>query len=328
MRLVEGSPRIVAAPDSDPTTGQVVWSKAKSAWLGCMTLATLTFAPVTFGFAELTLFITTAALTLCAGHSVGMHRRLIHNSFECPRWLEYVLIYLGVLVGMAGPFGMIRQHDIRDWAQRQTACHSYLRHGQGIVEDYFWQCHCDLQLEHAPRLAFEKRLAVDQFYLWMERTWMLQQAPIALLFYLWGGWSFVIWGVAARVAVCVTGHWLIGYFAHHEDRQATRNITWTVRNAAVQGRDVPVAGLISMGESWHNNHHAFPGSAKIGLLSGQPDPGWWFIKVLETLGLAWNIVTPDKLPVREELARLNEQGTGWSICRFRRRMWQDWFGIA
>ena len=46
--------------------------------------------------------------------------------------------------------------------------------------------------------------------------------------------------------------------------------------------------LISMGESWHNNHHAFPGSAKMGLFPGQIDLGWWLIKTFETIGLATN----------------------------------------
>ena len=65
--------------------------------------------------------------------------------------------------------------------------------------------------------------------------------------------------------------------------------------------DIDLAGLISMGESWHNNHHAFPGSAKLGLFPGQADPGWWLIKSFEALGLARDIKLPRDLPAREEL---------------------------
>jgi fatty-acid desaturase len=72
----------------------------------------------------------------------------------------------------------------------------------------------------------------------------------------------------------------------------------------VQGYNVAVAGFISMGESWHNNHHAFPGSAKLGLFPGEVDPGWWLIKVFEALGLATKIKLPDDLPVRAEVRRL------------------------
>ena len=65
-----------------------------------------------------------------------------------------------------------------------------------------------------------------------------------------------------------------------------------------------------MGEGWHNNHHAFPGSARIGLYRGQVDPGWLFIQALASLGLAWDIRTPDQLGPRPELRALVEQGPG------------------
>jgi stearoyl-CoA desaturase (Delta-9 desaturase) len=58
--------------------------------------------------------------------------------------------------------------------------------------------------------------------------------------------------------------WLVGQFAHRQGGQS-----WIVEGAAAQGYNVKMAGLISMGESWHNNHHAFPGSAKLGLFPGK-----------------------------------------------------------
>lgn len=326
--LVNGSERIEFDEQSDPARGEVSWRPGKSLWITAMTLIGVIGAPLTFSWSALAIFLVLTGVTLCAGHSVGMHRRLIHNSFECPLWLEYLLVWLGVLVGMAGPFGMTRQHDLRDWAQRQNKCHDYLCHRRGILRDYFWQLHCDIDLENPPRFRPEARIANDQVYMWMERTWMWQQAPLALLLFVLGGWSFVIWGVALRVAVSVIGHWLVGYFAHHEFREGNDRMSWRVLGASVQGRDVPVAGLISMGESWHNNHHAFPGSAKIGLLPDQPDPGWNFIQILEKLGLAWNIRLPETMPERLALIRLGGKGTGWCVCRMRRRIWAAVFGAA
>jgi stearoyl-CoA desaturase (delta-9 desaturase) len=128
---------------------------------------------------------------------------------------------------------------------------------------------------------------------------MLQQLPWAVLCFAIGGWSWLVWGICVRVSVCVSGHWLIGHFAHREGGQS-----FIVEGAAAQGYNVAAAGLISMGESWHNNHHAYPGSAKLGLFPGQVDPGWWLIKTFEAMGLAWNIVTPDLLPYRKALRRL------------------------
>lgn len=83
-------------------------------------------------------------------------------------------------------------------------------------------------------------------------------------------------------------------------------MTWEVRGAGVQGRNVPIAALFSMGESWHNNHHAFPGSARLGLLRGEWDPGWWLIRALQCCGLVGSINTPETLPPRAALHRLEQ----------------------
>lgn len=294
-----GSDRIISADDVDACRGQVRWRASKSIWIGTMTAVGLVGGLVAHEFSAMLVFALGSALTLCAGHSVGMHRRLIHNSFECPLWLEYLCVYLGVLVGMAGPIGMIHQHDLRDWAQRRPRCHDYLRHGQNFWMDAWWQLHCELQLECGPKLRLEERIQHSRFYRWLERTWMWQQLPWTLLFFYIGGWSWVCWGICLRIAVCVTGHWLVGHFAH---RRGPMN--WKVEGAGVQGHDVPIAAWVSMGESWHNNHHAYPGSARLGLLSGQADPGWWLIKVFERCGLAWSIKTPGNLAPRPALRRL------------------------
>ena len=299
MQLVPGSERIVAHSDADPVKGIVRWSPAKSIWIGSMTAAALLLGPFFFTWDAFVLFLGTCAVTLCAGHSVGMHRRLIHNSFQCPLWLEHLFVYFGVLVGMAGPIGMTRLHDMRDWAQRQPACHPFFSHEGGFWRDGWRQLHCELHLERPPEFRLERRVAQDRVHAWMERHWMAQQLPWAVLFFALGGMPWLVWGICVRVSVCVTGHWLVGHFAHRHGHQS-----WIVEGACVQGYDVRIAGLISMGESWHNNHHAFPGSAKLGLEPGQVDPGWWLICTLRRLGLASNIVLPEQLPHRSALRRV------------------------
>jgi len=306
MKLVSGSERMFADDRTDPIDGNVRWAPAKSLWIGSMTLAAIGLGPLLFSWDALLLFIATSAVTLCFGHSVGMHRRLIHSSFACPLWLEHLCVYLGTLVGMAGPIGMVRIHDFRDWAQRQPACHDYSCHRAGFWHDAWWQLHCRLVLAHPPAFRLEPRLANDRFYAFVERTWMLQQVPWAALFFAIGGWSWVVWGICVRISACVTGHWLVGHFAHRQGGQS-----FVIDGAAGQGYNVACAGLISMGESWHNNHHAFPGSARMGLFPGQIDLGWWLIKTFESLGLATDIKTPADLPFRPELRRLPDADGRW-----------------
>lgn len=287
------SPRMYDDDGTDAVRGTVDWQPSKSLWIGTMTVIALVAGPLTASPDAVLLFLVTTAVTICLGHSLGMHRRLIHRAYKCPLWLERLFVYLGTLVGMAGPFGMIRQHDIRDWAQRKPACHPYLAHRSPMLQDGFWQLHCELVLTRPPELVVEPDVANDPFYVWLERTWQWQQLPWAILFFLLGGWSWVVWGIAARIAASVTGHWLVGYFAHNEGGRS-----WHVEGAGVQGYNVPYCGLITMGEAWHNNHHAFPRSARLGLRPGETDPGWWVLQVLKRFDLVWQIETPETLPAR------------------------------
>ncbi|WP_225444435.1 acyl-CoA desaturase [Pseudomarimonas arenosa] len=261
-----------------------------------MTGAAVVGGVLTISLPAVLLFACSTAGVLLLGHSLGSHRKLIHNSFQCPRWLEYTLVYCGVQVGLAGPLGLLRQHDLRDYAQRLPECHDFLRHGQTIRRDCWWQLNCELRLRKPPAIEIEPRIANDAFYRFLERTWMLQQLPWAVLLFVWGDWAFVVWGVCARVAACVFGHWLIGYFAHNHGE-----MNFEVQGAAVQGRNIRLMSLITMGECWHNNHHAFPGSARLGLADDEWDPGWWVLCGLNRLGLVNELRQPADLPERAEL---------------------------
>ena len=281
---------------SDPLDGRVVWDPARSLWNGGMLAATLILGPIYVSVGAFVVFVVLLEVTMLAGHSVGFHRRLIHRSFECPKWLEYLLVWAGTLVGMQGPLWMIHSHDTRDWGQRQRECHPYLRHGQGRWKDAWWSLHCRLELRHPPGFDPGPGIADDRFHRFLQRTWMLHQVPLALLLFAIGGVPWVVWGICVRVTVGVTMHWFVGYICHSHGPQS-----WVVNNGAVQAHNVPWAALFSMGESWHNNHHAFPASARHGLYPGQIDLGFGFIRWLERCGMAWNVQVPELLPRRAGL---------------------------
>lgn len=283
---------LIETPGCDTVAGRVVWDPLHSIWNGSMLAVTVIAGPLTVSPGAAVVFVLTTGATLLLGHSIGFHRRMIHGSFECPLWLEHILVWIGTLVGMSGPFWMIRAHDLRDWAQRQPDCHDYLSNRRPMLVDAVWQMHGRLVLERPP--AFEYgRIGRDRFYRFLERTWMLQQVPIAAALYLMGGWGFVVWGVCARISASVIGHWFVGHLAHRRGPQ-----TWLVKEAGVQAHDVPWAAIPTMGEAWHNNHHAYPGSARIGLYPGQSDWGWRVIQMLDRVGLVWNVRTPETMGER------------------------------
>lgn len=299
---MEGAPAGLAthrvwAPRPDAVRiGTVHLAPVKALWFLGMASAAVTGGVLTFSVRAVCVFAVITAAVLLFGHSLGSHRKLCHDSYQCPKWLEYLLVYCGVQVGLAGPLGLLRQHELRDYAQRIPGCHAYLRHGRSMWVDAAWQLLCELRLKDAPLVRIEPHLGNDRFYQLLERTWMAQQIPPALLLYALGGWAFIWWGVCARVTAGVFGHWLIGYFAHNHGA-----IEREVRGAAVQGRNVRFASLLTMGESWHNNHHAYPGSARLGLKPGEWDPGWWMLQGFERLGLVWDLRLPADLPARPEL---------------------------
>ena len=279
--------------------GCVVWDAAQSLWLIVMTAGALAGVGANLSWPCIVVFAASTGAVLLLGHSVGMHRCLIHGSFLCPRWLERTLVYCGVLTGIAGPIGLLRTHDLRDLAQRQPSCHDYFAHRRAWWLDAIWQLHCRLELRRPPHIPVSTRIAHDPVYCHLERTWRWHQLPWALVLFACGGWTWVAWGVCARVVACNVGHWAVGHLAH---RRGSRS--YEVVGAAVQGYNVRFCALITMGESWHNNHHAFPGSARLGLERGQWDPGWWLIKLLAAAGWAWGLRTPADLPVRAEVSRL------------------------
>ena len=114
MTQLESTDRFFVDPTTSATDGMIRWSPAKGIWL---------FSHITLGalgvalfpqLDALLVFLALTALTIRATHCDGMHRLLIHRSFETPPFVEYVLAWLGTLVGMAGPIGMIKTHDLRD----------------------------------------------------------------------------------------------------------------------------------------------------------------------------------------------------------------------
>jgi fatty-acid desaturase len=281
---------------ANPVDGRPVIDAPKAAWNGAMLAITVVLGPLSFNWGAFALFVALSYVTLLVGHSVGMHRMMIHRTFRCRKPVERLLIYVGVLVGLSGPFGVIRIHDTRDWAQRQPRCHDFFAHRRPLWLDLFWNLACRFEFEQPPRLTIEPNLADDPWYRFFERTWRLHQLLLAVALYLVGGWSWVVWGVAVRIIASSAGHWTVTYFCHNPG--AGR---WRVRGACVQAANLPGLGFITHGECWHNNHHAFPESARIGLEPGQTDPGWWLIRTLQRLGLAFEVGVPRADASRDDL---------------------------
>jgi sn-2 palmitoyl-lipid 9-desaturase len=219
------------------------------------------------------------------GICLGYHRLLTHRSFQVPKFVEYVITLIGAFALQGGPIFWVAGHRIHHLHTEDVDKDPYsARRG-------FWWSHM-LWLFY-PRSEFFNResynrfapdLTREPFYRWLDRSFLLLQIPLGVVLYLLGGWSFVIYGVFVRAVLLWHSTWLINSATHitgyrsFDSEDNSRNLWW--------------AALLTYGEGWHNNHHAYPNVAKAGWKWWEIDMTWWAIQVLRMTGLARRVVLP------------------------------------
>jgi sn-2 palmitoyl-lipid 9-desaturase len=243
-------------------------------------------APWFFSWSALGTMVSLHWLFGSIGICLGYHRLLTHRSFQVPKWLEYSIAVLGALAMQGGPVfwvGGHRQHHLHteDWDKDPYS-----------AKRGFWWSHM-LWIFYPTQESFDPNiyrrwapdLAKDAFYRWLDKYFLALQIPVALLLYAIGDWSFVIYGVFLRAVILWHTTWLInsashitGYRTFKETGDNSRNLWWTA--------------ILTYGEGWHNNHHAYPNVAPAGRTWWEVDPTWWVIQGLQKLGLAKKVVMP------------------------------------
>lgn len=242
-------------------------------------------APWFFSWSALGIMLFLHWLFGSIGICLGYHRLLTHRSFQVPKFLEYGIALIGALALQGGPIFWVAGHRMHHLHTEDNEKDPYsARRG-------FWWSHM-LWLFYPKSEFFNydnyKRFAPDlerdPFYRWLNRYFLLLQLPLGLLLYLWGGWSFVVWGMFVRSVLLWHSTWLInsathlrGYRSFNSDDNS-RNLWW--------------AALLTYGEGWHNNHHAHPNVAKAGWKWWELDTTWWVIQTLRSLRLAHRVVMP------------------------------------
>jgi stearoyl-CoA desaturase (Delta-9 desaturase) len=212
------------------------------------------------------------------GVTVGFHR-LTHRSFETSRGMRAALAILGS-AAVEGPVipwvaGHRKHHTFSDGEGDPHSPH--VGHGGGLrgALRALLHAHLGWLFVHTHRASM-RRYAPD-----------LLAASFGLGVALGGrvgaGLTALLWGGGVRTFLVHHVTYSINSLRHTFGRRAfdtddhSRNLAWLA--------------LPALGESWHNNHHAFPTSAVHGLGRRQPDPSAWVITGLERLGLVWNVVS-------------------------------------
>lgn len=245
-------------------------------------------------------------LTGC-GITVGFHRLFTHRSFKAAGWVKALFLICGCMAAQGATISWVALHRRHhEFSDKPGDPHSPNLRGSGfrnrvcglIHSHYSWMARHEYPniLHYAPDMIRDKPLIkLDSYYTY----WVLLgiALPAAIGGAIHGTWIGILngalWGGAVRLFILGNTIWMINSVLHSfgSRRFATREYS---RNSAA-------LSLITLGESWHNNHHAFPASASFGLSWYRPDPGYWLINVLKLFGLAWDVYKPTQEKVRSQL---------------------------
>ncbi|MEO7675107.1 MAG: fatty acid desaturase [Pyrinomonadaceae bacterium] len=215
------------------------------------------------------------------GVGLGWHRLLTHRSFKAPKWLEYVLTTFATMSVQDSPDKWVATHRMHHaFVETEKDPHS-TRLG-------FWWAQIGWVLwgtaqdhDRATLQRYVPDLLKDKGQVLISRYYYVPIIVSAFILFAIGGWTMVVWGVFARVVVGWHTTWFVNSLSHiygsrpHDTTDDSTN-NWFV-------------ALLTFGEGWHNNHHAFPTSARHGLKWYQFDMNWIAIRLLEKLGLATDI---------------------------------------
>ncbi|MBA3772255.1 MAG: fatty acid desaturase [Ramlibacter sp.] len=247
------------------------------------------------------------------GIAMGFHRLFSHRAFVAPAGLRVALAIAGSVTAQGSVTHWVSNHRRHHAFTDQVGdVHSPYRKGQSIFSAWqgFWHAQLNWIYTHriSNPLVFGKDMLrdralqrVSQLYsLWLVLG-ILAPALIVFAFEgtlrgfldgaLWGGGVRIFFGIMLPSAVNSFGH--MWGRRPYETADQSRNVAWLA--------------WLTLGEGWHNNHHAFPASARAGIRWWQFDPVWWLILALERLRVVSDVRRPQAVH-RGPLAREGKSG--------------------
>ncbi len=233
----------------------------------------------------------------CVGITVGFHRLLTHRAFQTYPSVRYTLAVLGTLAVEGSAIKWVTDHrKHHDFADEAGDPHTPHGGGPGVAgaAKGLWHAHVGwlfTTVGQADRRRYGADLLKDRGIRVidaLEKPLILASLAIPFLLglaikgSLTGALLTLVWGGLLRIFLLHHATFSINSICHFFGRRRfatddeSTNVGWL--------------SLLTFGESWHNNHHAFPTSAFHGLRRREFDPGGLFIRGLERLGLAWDVV--------------------------------------
>jgi fatty-acid desaturase len=250
-------------------------------------MALFAFFPFAFSWSAVAVMFFLYWVTASLGICLGYHRFLTHRGFTAPKWVAYTIVFFGTLACQNGPIKWVGQHRMHH-AGSDTIDDPH------SAEKGFWWSHITWMIFTHSKFDDKKKLndytkdfSNDKYYQFLDKYFIHIQVAFGLILLAIGGLPWVVWGIFVRLAVVYHSTWFVNSAAH-----TFGYVTFPLKD------DLACwwVGLLAWGEGWHNNHHAFPKSARHGLRPWEIDMTWWALCFLEKLGLAKNIKVAQLIP--------------------------------
>lgn len=227
------------------------------------------------------------------GIGLGYHRLLTHKGFKTPRWLMRFLATCGTLALQSGPVMWVTTHRLHHaFTDTDRDPHSPRN---GVIWSHIgWIFRGTAQVQ--PETVVQKYspdLIKDKYLVFIDKYYWATTVVVAGVLFAIGGWTMVLSGIFLRTVMGWHFTWMVNSATH----------LWGYRRFETRddSRNNILVAAVTFGEGWHNNHHAYPRSAKHGLTWKEFDVNWLQLRVLEKLGLisdvyAYDLATQSETP--------------------------------
>jgi fatty-acid desaturase len=286
-----------------PAPQKIAWGPLL--WIGALHVgALLAFVPAYFTWQALGVCFLLHWLTGGIGICMTYHRLLTHRSFATrPKSLEYVLTAIGCCASEGGPIGWVADHRRHHaHSDEEDDVHSPNR-GFGWAHMFWWMTP-DITSDHTPEYyqRWAPDLYKDPVLRLLDKYFILFPILMGVGLYAIGGMPWLVWGGFVRSIFVLHTTWLVNSATHiwgyrtHDTRDHSTNLWWVA--------------VLTYGEGWHNNHHAFQTSARHGLRWWEVDPTYMAIRFMSYFGITYAIKMP-KIARNSpgKPAALDEQGS-------------------
>lgn len=242
-------------------------------------------APFFFHWSAVAAGAVLFAIAGCLGITMCYHRYLAHASFKTSRAMRFLMLLAATLSFFGGPIDWVGHH-------RRHHAHTDEPRDPHTPREGFWWAHFEwffVAHPFAPE-RYARDLQRDKMCVFFERFWFIPAAGSLVLIFALGQWacgqgvSWLLWAGAVRSVVMLQVTGAVNSVAHR----------WGYRNFQTPDDSCNSRwlGLITFGEGFHNNHHAQQRSAAHGMLPGEIDLTYYCIRLLERVGIVWDVVSP------------------------------------